>query len=240
MARLIDAFEQFFDSAGNPLIQGKIFFFESGSSTAAKDTFSNSDETNVNSNPVILNGDGRVPNTFGTGSYRAVVTDRDEVQILVRDPVGGGTGTTFGADWNNESFYSIGDVVRDDGRYWTSLTGNNQGNQPSTDDGSNWVLFPAFPNNASSTGHEISTSGIITQWGDITGTAQLSDISTFDIAFPNAVFQRYLALYDKFGGTSSGLTLFANVGDFTLATIQGELTGYDSGTWTAGYLVIGN
>lgn len=144
MARLVNAFEQFFDGAGNPLVSGKLFFFESGSSTAKKDTFSDSDESTnkKNANPVILAGDGRAPNIFGTGSYRVILTDSDSVQIVARDPVGGTGGTTFGADWNTNSFYAIADVVRDNSLYWISLVGTNQGNQPSTDGGSNWRQWP--------------------------------------------------------------------------------------------------
>ena len=142
MARLVPAFEQFFDSAGNPLVKGKLYFYESGSSTLEKETFSNADNTVSNANPVILNGDGRAPNIFGGGSYRVVLTDRDDVQILSRDPVGGETGTTFGADWNAESTYGIYDVIREDGKYWISKSADNIGNRPSTDSGDNWVLWP--------------------------------------------------------------------------------------------------
>ena len=142
MARLVPAFEQFFDSSGNPLVSGKLFFYESGSSTLEKETFANADNTISNANPVILNGDGRAPDIFGGGSYRVVLTDANNVQIVARDPVGGETGTTFGADWNAESTYGIADVIREDNRYWISQTSNNRGNRPSTDSGANWVIWP--------------------------------------------------------------------------------------------------
>jgi len=57
MARLIDAFEQFFDSAGNPLVSGLVDFFEAGSASIRKDTFSDSAEKTKNANPVVLNGE---------------------------------------------------------------------------------------------------------------------------------------------------------------------------------------
>jgi len=142
MARLIDPFEQFFDASGDPLVSGKLYFYESGSSSALKDTFADSSETIANSNPVIIGGDGRAPNVFGTGSYRVILTDADSVQILQRDPVGGNTGTTFGADWNSTQIYDQNDIVRDDGSYWYSLVSNNQNNQPSIDGGANWRGWP--------------------------------------------------------------------------------------------------
>jgi len=140
MTRLIDGFEQFFDGAGNPLIKGELNFFESGSSTVRKTTFSDAAEKLPNSNPVILGGDGRAPNVFGSGSYRAILTDADEVQIILRDPIGGDLASPFGADWSATVTYSAVDVVRDDGRYWQSLVNDNLNNQPSSDAGSNWEL----------------------------------------------------------------------------------------------------
>ena len=142
MARLINAFEQFFDAAGDPLVSGKLFFFETGSNTVAKDTFADAGQTIPNSNPVILTGDGRSPNVFGDGTYRVVLTDSDDVQILSRDPVGGNVSIVFGADWVNTTVYNVNDVVRDDGRYWISQVSNNQNNRPSTDGGSNWLPYP--------------------------------------------------------------------------------------------------
>jgi len=142
MARLINAFEQFFDPAGDPLISGKLYFYESGSSTVLKNTYADVNETIANSNPVILNGDGRCPNVFGSGSYRVILTDSDDVQILSRDPVGGGSGQTFGADWNNDAFYDVADIVRDNDLYWESQVVDNQGNNPSSDPGTNWTPWP--------------------------------------------------------------------------------------------------
>jgi hypothetical protein len=142
MARLINAFEQFFDSSGNPLVGGKLYFYQSGSSTIEKETFADVDESIGNSNPVLLGADGRSPNVFGSGSYRVILTNKDDVQILFRDPITGEGSNVFGADWNSLAIYSSGDVVRDDGQYWISKSNNNQTNDPSLDDGSNWLPFP--------------------------------------------------------------------------------------------------
>ena len=138
MSRLIDPFEQFFDLSGKVLAGGKLYFYETGSSSAAKSTFSDPGFTVENTNPVILEGDGRCPDVFGPGSYRVELKDKDDVLILTRDPVGGVGSTGFGADWLADQSYSKGDVVRDDGEYWFSLTDNNINHKPSTDDGTNW------------------------------------------------------------------------------------------------------
>lgn len=156
MARLINPFEQFFDGGGDPLFQGKLYFYESGSSSAAKGTFADSAEAIPNSNPVILTADGRAPNIFGSGAYRVILTDKDGVQIIQRDPVGGDIGITFGADWIATQVYGSNDVVRDDGEYWVSLIPANQNIRPSTDGGSNWIRWPDDILNATIVGAAIS------------------------------------------------------------------------------------
>jgi len=143
MARIIPAFEQWFDSAGDPVVAGKLFFYASGT-TSPKDTFFDVSESDnsKNTNPVILNGDGRCPNVFGTGSYRVILTDKNSVQILVRDPVGGLGEQEFGADWNALITYQIGDIVRDGSYYYQGKTANNIGNRPSVDEDVNWSTWP--------------------------------------------------------------------------------------------------
>lgn len=131
-----------FPSGAAPLENGEIDFFESGSSTVRKTTYSDVGETIPNSNPLIIRGDGRVPDVYGTGNYRIVVRTSTGVQILSRDPVGGDQALTFGDDWSATQTYSESDVARDNERYWQSLTNNNANNQPSTDGGTNWAELP--------------------------------------------------------------------------------------------------
>ena len=142
MARIVNAFEQFFDTAGDPLVDGKLYFYVSGSTSTEKETFADVGETIPNTNPVILRADGRSPDVFGTGSYRVVLTDKDSVQILARDPVGGVGGQEFGADWNAIVTYQIGDITREGNYYYQGQSVNNEGNQPSLDAGGNWVTWP--------------------------------------------------------------------------------------------------
>jgi hypothetical protein len=139
MSRLIEAFEQFFDSAGNPLVSGYIDFFQAGSSTVRKTTYADSGETIENPNPVIIAGDGRAPNVFGSGSYRAILKDASGQQIAPQKEIGGNQTLNFGADWMSDRLYSVSDVVRHNGEYWESVSAQNLGNPPSTDSGANWT-----------------------------------------------------------------------------------------------------
>jgi len=137
MSRLIDPLEQIFDN-GEPLVSGLLDFFVSGSSSTRKKTYADAAETIENTNPVVIGGDGRCPNVFGTGTYNVILRTSAGTQLLARDPVGGSDSLTFGADWVASTSYSATDQVRDDGDYWQSVTNLNQGNQPSLNDGSNW------------------------------------------------------------------------------------------------------
>jgi hypothetical protein len=51
---------QFFDNNGNPLVGGKLFTYAAGTTTPQA-TFTSSTGVTPNSNPIILNGGGRVP-----------------------------------------------------------------------------------------------------------------------------------------------------------------------------------
>lgn len=86
MARF-NAFQQYLDANGDPLGGGKLYFYETGTTTEAT-TYSDSAMTTANANPVILDADGRQPDVFFDGNLKCVLTDSDDVTILTRDPVG--------------------------------------------------------------------------------------------------------------------------------------------------------
>jgi hypothetical protein len=130
MTRFINPVPQFGDDAGQPLPEGKLYFFESGSATL-KDIFNDVNRSIPQANPVILTGAGRVPNIFYDGSARVKLTDSDDVQIWDRDPVGGESGEGQFSDWNSLTIFDTSDIVREDGLFYISLTDNNQGNSPS-------------------------------------------------------------------------------------------------------------
>lgn len=81
-------FEQYLDDSGNPLIAGKLYFYEPGTTTK-KNTYSDVSQTTLNANPIILGASGRQPDIFFTGSAKCVLTDENDVQIEVRDPISG-------------------------------------------------------------------------------------------------------------------------------------------------------
>jgi len=139
MARFGDLDTQYFDDAGDPLVNGKIYFYESGTTTL-KDTFADINQSIPNTNPVILTASGRQPNIFFNGTAKAVLVSNSDVQIVVRDPVGE-TATDFGDQWVATKTYNAIDVVLgSDGVYYRSLINGNQNNNPVTTSGF-WTLL---------------------------------------------------------------------------------------------------
>lgn len=103
MARINDIFSQALDANGAPLSGGKLYFYDSGTSTP-KSTYSDEDLTTPNANPVILDAAGVPGDIFYSGSAKIVLKDADDVQLRVLDPVdaccaseggGGGESTPY-------------------------------------------------------------------------------------------------------------------------------------------------
>jgi len=145
MARFGD-FDQYLDNAGDPLAEGKLYFYESGTTTP-KTTYSDVNNSIPNTNPVLLSAAGRQPNIFFDGVAKVILTDNDDVQLIVRDPVGE-TATDFGDQWVATKIYNATDVVLgSDGVFYRSLINGNQGNNPVTTTG-NWTLLYSVEWNA--------------------------------------------------------------------------------------------
>ena len=89
--RVIPVFSQYFDGNGDPLSGGKLYFYENKSSTVKQDTFKDPELTIVNTNPVVLDGEGRAGNIYGEGVYRVIITDSNDVQIDVKDNINSST-----------------------------------------------------------------------------------------------------------------------------------------------------
>ena len=139
MARFGSLDTQYFDAAGDPLVAGKIYFYESGTTTL-KTTFADINQSIPNTNPVILTAAGRQPNIFFEGVAKAVLTNSSDVQIVSRDPVGETT-TNFGDAWISTRIYGANDVViGSDGVYYRSLLAGNQNHNPTSTTGY-WVLL---------------------------------------------------------------------------------------------------
>ena len=139
MARYGDLGTQYFDDAGDPLVSGRIYFYETGTTTP-KTTYADVDFTIPNTNPVILTAAGRQPNIFFDGVAKAILTTSTGTQILVRDPVGD-TANSFGNPWIASKRYTSNDVVQgSDGQYYVSLINGNVNNNPVTTTGS-WTFL---------------------------------------------------------------------------------------------------
>ena len=146
MARFGEINAQYFDDAGAPLGSGKLYFYESGTTTP-KNTYADINLTIPNTNPVILTAAGRQPNIFFNGNAKGILADKNDVQILVRDPIGE-TGTNFGDAWVATTIYSANSVViGSDGVYYRSLANGNQNNNPTTTSGF-WTLLYSVQWNA--------------------------------------------------------------------------------------------
>ena len=145
MARFGD-FDQYLDNAGDPLVSGKIYFYESGTTTF-KNTYSDINNSIANTNPVILTAAGRQPNIFFDGVAKAILATSADVQIAVRDPVGQ-TESAFGDQWVATKIYSSTDVVLgSDGVFYRSLVNANQNNNPVSTSGF-WTLLYSVEWNA--------------------------------------------------------------------------------------------
>ena len=117
MASLLPTGETtFFDANGVPLASGTVEFYIPGTTTP-KDTWQNSAQTILNSNPVTLDSSGRAI-IYGSGSYRQVV--KDSLGNLVWDQetaepnsgavsFGGTSGGTANAQTLSASQFSYGD-----------------------------------------------------------------------------------------------------------------------------------
>lgn len=77
----------FLDSEGIPLVGGKIYTYQAGSSTPL-DTYTDYNGTIANTNPIILGADGRTPDeiwlTYGY-NYKFIIKDANDVTIQTLD-----------------------------------------------------------------------------------------------------------------------------------------------------------
>jgi len=133
MSRFGKIGEQYFDDAGDPLICGKLYFYESGTNTF-KNTYADVNLSIPNTNPVLLTAAGRQPNIFFNGSARVILTKNDDTQLEVRDPEGGAFEEGVFSPWNSLTIYSTPDIlVGSDGNFYISITSGNSNNDPVSD-----------------------------------------------------------------------------------------------------------
>lgn len=112
--------QQFFDSSGNALVAGKVYTYAGGTTTPIA-TYTSQAATSANTNPIILDAQGRCEIWLQpTLSYKYVVTDaNDVVQYTVDNIVVPPDNLSFGSP------PPIGDVAPNTGAFTTlSATGD--------------------------------------------------------------------------------------------------------------------
>jgi hypothetical protein len=67
--------QQFVDDNGDPLAGGFVYFYIPGTTTP-KNTYQNSAQSILNTNPVVLDAAGQAV-IYGSGTYRQIVRDAD-------------------------------------------------------------------------------------------------------------------------------------------------------------------
>lgn len=89
-------FFQLLDDNGEPLSGGKLYTYEAGTSTP-KATYTSSDESAANANPIILDSSGRADVWLESGAYKFVIDDSNDVLVEEVDNIVGDASNVFGA-----------------------------------------------------------------------------------------------------------------------------------------------
>lgn len=80
VARVVQPFMTFNDANGNPLAGGKLNFFFSKTVDTRKDTFTDETLSTPNTNPIVLDADGRpTVDVWGSAEYKLVIADSADV-----------------------------------------------------------------------------------------------------------------------------------------------------------------
>lgn len=138
MSRFINPVPQFFLDDGTVASSGRIKFFVNKDYSTLKDTYSQSNNTVENTNPVKLDGQGRMPPCFGEGLYSVKFYEYDPNEVdglgalqWTRDDVSISQLTGQFSDWSGVIPYSLGDIVKaSNGDYYQSTKNSNSGNNP--------------------------------------------------------------------------------------------------------------
>jgi hypothetical protein len=133
MARFGNLGTQYFTDDNVVLGGGSVTFYEPGTTTL-KATYSDSAMSILNTNPVLLDAAGRLPNVFFSGLAKAVLKDAEGEIIQTRDPIGDfSAGDESFSTWSADVSYSVNDVVAgSDGYFYVSRVNSNIANDPTT------------------------------------------------------------------------------------------------------------
>jgi len=144
MSRVIPAFAQFFDNAGDPLENGWIRFLNSGTNNSDKDTYADAALTVKNSNPLQLDAAGRCPDAFGIGLYRCVLYENNPVthapgtMVVPADPVSAEdtypSAANYFSEWASTITYNQDNIVVYNRIYYKSTIDDNLNYAPDTNE----------------------------------------------------------------------------------------------------------
>jgi hypothetical protein len=215
MARLLDAFEQFFDNSGDVLNGGSVEFFKSNTSSPLT-TYADSLMTIPNTNPLLLNASGRpVNSSFASGSAKGALRDSAGVLIREVDPIGGEAVTGEFELFDLLIIYELNEIVKgSDGKFYISLSAANTGNDPVTPSPTKWSEFRLIGVYNSS---ETYSSGDIIQ--DSTGNLWKSLVNSNTGNTPVSGANWEVAI-DQTGITSLGNTVIPQTGGGTLTALR--------------------
>jgi hypothetical protein len=170
----------------------------------------------LNTNPVLLDAAGRLPNVFFSGLAKAVLKDSAGEIIETRDPVGDfSAGDTSFTTWSADVLYSVNAVAAgSDGYFYVSQINANIANDPTTSP-TEWKLLVeqlGFDGTVNGNVYVVDTSddqGI----GNVTvntiralvpiTTVVASNVATVDFTGISAAFDEYLVLISKAKPVSS-------------------------------------
>lgn len=229
MSRYVNPVPQYYLNDGSVASSGKLYFYENKDPNTKKDTFSDPDNSIKNTNPVLLDGEGRCPPVFGDGLYTVVLKSNDNIQQWSRDDVDLTT-EPFNqfSDWSATTTYRVNEIVRaSDGNYYISIVNNNIGNDPVTS-ATVWeqLAFLTFWNSSksydeddivifdgaiwsSNTDNNTSEPGTNEDWSSSLSNDRIElangGSSTIDSGFNNTYFFR--------GSSSHSLTISDQVSD---------------------------
>lgn len=139
MTRFINPVPKFTDQSGDFMPYGLLYFYESGTNTD-KTTYSDVNQEIPNTQPLVLNGDGSVPNCEYSGSAKVIlITNVGSKELPIngaqqweRDPVTSSSIGAIGREWDAVSTYDFGSVVIFNTIYYVSIINNNQNNIPNS------------------------------------------------------------------------------------------------------------
>lgn len=90
-----------FDDNGSPLSGGKLYSYKAGTSTPLT-TYQDADQLTPNTNPVILDADGRADVRLGGSSYKFLLRDSNDNLIWEVDDVSSEATTSSSSGWSEQ------------------------------------------------------------------------------------------------------------------------------------------